>query len=122
MKVVSITIFHPPGSGHDATAMTRAEAKTDKRHDLLAVRSILFLPASNPRAIAKAREAGSDLVVLDLEDAVKPEDKSAARKAAVSAVAEPWPMAVAIRINAVGTRWHSVDLDAAARSKADFIV
>jgi citrate lyase subunit beta/citryl-CoA lyase len=102
--------------------MAQAEAKTDKRHDLLAVRSILFLPASNPRAIAKARDAGSDLVVLDLEDAVKPADKKAAREAAVRAVSEPWPVPVAIRINGAGTEWHSVDLDAVARSKADMVV
>ena len=44
--------------------------------DLFDVRSVLFLPASNPRAIAKARESAADLVVLDLEDAVKPEDKT----------------------------------------------
>lgn len=102
--------------------MPAAEAKNDKGQDLFAIRSLLFLPASNPRAIAKAREAGSDLVVLDLEDAVKPEDKVAARKAAVEAVAGEWPMPVAIRANGVGTRWHSVDLDAIARSKADFLV
>ena len=42
--------------------------------DLFEVRSVLFLPASNPRAIAKARESDADLVVLDLEDAVKPAD------------------------------------------------
>ena len=86
------------------------------------MRSILFLPASNPRAIAKAREAGADLVVLDLEDAVKPDDNAAARKAAVAAVAEPWPVPVAIRINGVGSKWHSIDLDAAARSLADAVV
>ena len=102
--------------------MTEAEAKTDRRGDLLAIRSILFLPASNPRAIAKARDAGSDLVVLDLEDAVKPEDKAAARKAAIEAVKEPWPMPVAVRINGVGSEWHSLDLDSVARSKADFVV
>ena len=102
--------------------MTRAEAKNDRSIDLFAVRSILFLPASNPRAIAKAREAGADLVVLDLEDAVKPDDKAGARKAAVEAVAERWPMPVAIRINGVGTKWHSLDLDATARSQADFVV
>ena len=102
--------------------MMQAEAKTDKSADLLAVRSLLFLPASNPRAIAKAREAGADLVVLDLEDAVKREDKTAARDAAVEAVAEPWAMPVAIRINGAGTEWHSLDLDAVARSSADFIV
>ena len=102
--------------------MMQAEAKSDGSIDLLAVRSILFLPASNPRAIAKAREAGSDLVVLDLEDAVKPADKADARKAAVEAINEAWPMPVAIRINSVGTRWHSIDLDSAARSKADLVV
>src|ERR1700757_3806074 len=111
-----------PSSGHDATAMAIAEAKNDKGSDLFAVRSLLFLPASNPRAIAKAREAGSDLVVLDLEDAVKPEDKGAARKAAVETVGQDWPMPVAIRVNGVGTRWHSLDLDAVARSRADFVV
>jgi citrate lyase subunit beta / citryl-CoA lyase len=84
--------------------------------------ALLFLPASNPRAIARARAAGSDLVVLDLEDAVKPEDKAAARDAAVEAVATAWPMPVAIRINGVGSEWHSLDLDAAARSEADLVV
>src|SRR4051794_35615201 len=122
MNVVSMSLSGLPSSGHDATAMAQAEAKTDKRSDLLAVRSILFLPASNPRAIAKAREAGSDLVVLDLEDAVKPADKASARDAALDAVAEPWPMPVAIRINGAGSEWHSLDLDVAARSNADFVV
>lgn len=102
--------------------MRRAEAKNDTNLDLFAVRSLLFLPASNPRAIAKAREAGSDMVVLDLEDAVKTDDKVAARNAAVEAVATTWSVPVAIRINGTGTRWHSLDLDAAARSKADLVV
>jgi citrate lyase beta subunit len=102
--------------------MTQAEAKNDKAADLLAVRSLLFLPASNPRAIAKAPGAGADLVVLDLEDAVKPEDKGAARAAAVEAVTTPWPMPVAIRVNGIGTEWHSLDLDAVAQSKADLAV
>jgi citrate lyase subunit beta/citryl-CoA lyase len=86
------------------------------------VRSVLFLPASNPRAIGHARESAADLVVLDLEDAVKPEDKDSARSAAVDAVAEEWPMPVAIRVNGVGTDWHSLDVDAVARSNADFAV
>jgi citrate lyase subunit beta/citryl-CoA lyase len=98
------------------------ESASDKATDLFAVRSLLFLPASNPRAIAKARNAGADLVVLDLEDAVKSEDKHAARDAAVAATAEPWPIPVAIRVNSIGSEWHSLDLDAAARSKADLVV
>lgn len=102
--------------------MGEAEGKNDKAIDLFAVRSVLFLPASNPRAIAKARESGADLVILDLEDAVKVGDKDAARDAAVEAVASGWPMPVAIRVNGVGTEWHSLDLDAVARSAADFVV
>jgi citrate lyase beta subunit len=90
--------------------------------DLFEVRSVLFLPASNPRAIAKARESAADLVVLDLEDAVKPADKAAAREAAVDAVTSDWRMPVAIRINGIGTEWHSLDLDAVARSKADVAI
>ena len=100
----------------------QAEGKNDRDADLFAVRSLLFLPASNPRAIAKARAAGSDMVILDLEDAVKPDDKKDARKAAVEAVADSWRMPVGIRINGVGTTWHSLDLDAAARSNADYVV
>jgi citrate lyase beta subunit len=102
--------------------MAVAEAKNDRGIDLFAVRSVLFLPASNPRAIAKARDGGADLVVLDLEDAVRPEDKSAARKAAVEAVASEWSVPVAIRVNGIGSQWHSLDVDAVARSKADFVV
>jgi len=89
---------------------------------LFGVRSLLFLPASNPRAIAKARASAADLVVLDLEDAVKAADKAAARDAAVEAVASAWPMPVAIRVNGVGSEWHSLDLDAVARSRADYAI
>ena len=102
--------------------MAVEKAKSDKDIDLFAVRSVLFLPASNPRAIAKARQAGADLVVLDLEDAVKPADKRSARSAALEAVASNWPVPVAIRINGIGSEWHSLDLDAVAGSNADFVV
>jgi citrate lyase beta subunit len=90
--------------------------------DLFAVRSILFLPASNPRAIARAREAGADLVVLDLEDAVKPDDKVLARAAAVDAVRQPWPMPVAIRPNHAGTAWYDEDVEAVRHSRADALI
>jgi citrate lyase subunit beta / citryl-CoA lyase len=85
-------------------------------------RALLFLPASNPRAIAHARESDADLVILDLEDAVKPEDKDTARKAALEAVAEPWPMPVAIRINGVGNEWHGPDLVAISHAPIDLVV
>jgi len=90
--------------------------------DLHSVRSALFLPASNPRAIAKARTAGADLVILDLEDAVKVDDKESARAAAIEAVAEPWPCAVAIRVNSSRSEWHGQDVVAVMHSKVPLIV
>ena len=92
------------------------------KRDLFAVRSLLFLPASNSRAIARARASAADLVVLDLEDAVKPADKDSARQAAVEAASSSWPMPLAIRINGAGTTWHSLDVDAVAGSAADLFV
>src|SRR5687768_9364426 len=90
--------------------------------DLFAVRSLLFLPASNPRAIVRAREAGADMVVLDLEDAVKPEDKLLARAAAVHAVRDPWPMPVAIRINHSSSPYYDEDVEAVRHCGADIVV
>ena len=84
--------------------------------------ALLFLPASNPRAILKARSSDADLVILDLEDAVKPADKESAREAAVAAVAERWAMPVAIRINATTSEYYAADLAAVAGSSADLIV
>lgn len=89
--------------------------------DLSLCRSLLFLPASNPRAVEKARGLGADMVVLDLEDAVKPEDKDRARAAAVEAAAAGFPGLCAIRINS-REPWHGPDLEAVAASRADLVV
>jgi citrate lyase subunit beta/citryl-CoA lyase len=86
-------------------------------------RSVLFLPASNPRAIDKARALKPDMVVLDLEDAVKPADKEEARRAAVAAAAEGFGDTVcAIRLNPVGSAWFGADAIAMRRCKADYVV
>ncbi|MEO5578810.1 MAG: CoA ester lyase [Sphingomicrobium sp.] len=90
--------------------------------DLFARPALLFLPASNPRAISKARESAADLVVLDLEDAVKSEDKDSARAAATQAVSSDWPMPVAIRVNGFGTAEHGSDLAAALGSGCDLVI
>jgi citrate lyase subunit beta/citryl-CoA lyase len=89
--------------------------------DLRLCRSLLFLPASNPRAIAKARGLAADMVILDLEDAVKPGDKDAARGLAVEAAAARFPGLCAIRINSLEP-WRSADLEAVAESRADYVV
>lgn len=86
-------------------------------------RSLLFLPASNPRAIEKARELEADLIVLDCEDAVKPDDKAAARRAAVDAVAQGFDGRPAvIRMNGHGTPDYEADIVAFHHSEAPFIV
>jgi (3S)-malyl-CoA thioesterase len=85
------------------------------------LRTALFLPASNPRAIVKARSLPLDLVILDLEDSVRDEDKATARMAAIDASAD-WPGLLAIRVNAAGTPWHAYDVAAVAASAAPLIV
>ncbi|WP_396594152.1 HpcH/HpaI aldolase/citrate lyase family protein [Brevundimonas sp. R86498] len=89
--------------------------------DLL--RSLLFLPASNPRAIEKARGLSCDLAVLDLEDAVAPEMKDAARTAAVDAIrARGFRGRVGVRVNGLTTPWGEADLAALAGLPLDWIV
>lgn len=89
----------------------------------LAPRTALFLPASNPRAVQKARGLGADLVILDLEDAVRAEDKSSARMAAVQAAAEGFGESLcAIRINGTLSPEHAYDLLAVAGSSCDYVV
>jgi len=80
------------------------------------LRSVLYMPASNPRAMAKARGLPSDAVALDLEDAVAPEAKADARAALVEeACAGGFGHRRLIgRINALSTPWGGDDLHALA--------
>ena len=77
-------------------------------------RSVLYLPASNARAIAKARTLPCDAVILDLEDAVAPEQKVAARGQAMAALLEGGfdGREVVVRVNGPGTEWGADDLRA----------
>ncbi len=89
----------------------------------LAPRTALFLPASNPRAIEKARGLDADMVILDLEDAVRPDAKDAARAAAVAAAAEGFgDRLCAIRVNGIDAAEHGADMAAVAGSACDFVV
>lgn len=91
--------------------------------ELRARRSVLFVPASNARAMEKARGLACDGVILDLEDSVAPEMKAAARDAAVAAVAAGFgDREVAIRCNGLDTPWGLDDLAAAARAGPDAVL
>ncbi|MFT3987538.1 HpcH/HpaI aldolase/citrate lyase family protein [Aestuariivirga sp.] len=70
----------------------------------------LFVPASRPERFSKADGAGADAVIADLEDAVAPQDKDAARAALVNHGAFSSPLF--IRVNAAGTPWFEDDLRA----------
>jgi len=87
-------------------------------------RSALYMPASNPRAIEKARSLPCDVVILDLEDAVAPEAKAEARDRAVATAREGGfgDRELVIRVNALGTPWAEEDMAAAATSGADAIL
>lgn len=86
-------------------------------------RSALFLPASNPRAIEKARTLAADVVILDLEDAVAPEAKMAARAAAIAAIGEGFGAREAvIRVNGLDTDWGAADLAAVRATGATVLV
>jgi citrate lyase subunit beta / citryl-CoA lyase len=87
-------------------------------------RSVLYMPASNARALEKARTIPCDALILDLEDAVAPDAKPAAREAACAAVAsgDYGPREVTIRVNGADTDWHRDDLAAACAAGPDAIV
>jgi len=87
-------------------------------------RSVLFMPGTNMRAIDKARTLPVDGVVLDLEDAVAPEAKQAARANVLAAVraAGFGPREVFIRLNGSDTPWFSDDVTAAIEAVPDSIV
>ncbi|SEI63518.1 citrate lyase subunit beta / citryl-CoA lyase [Sphingobium sp. AP50] len=86
-------------------------------------RSLLFLPASNARAIAKARTLPCDMVILDLEDAVPDDAKETARDGAIEALGEGFGGRLsAVRINVEGTPWHGVEMIAVKASGADYVV
>ena len=86
-------------------------------------RSVLYLPASNPRAIEKARGLNADAVILDLEDAVAPDAKAEARQAAVTALkAGGFGARVGVRVNGLDTPWGVDDLAALSSLAPDFVV
>jgi citrate lyase subunit beta/citryl-CoA lyase len=87
-------------------------------------RSVLYMPASNARALEKARSIPCDGLILDLEDAVAPDAKAAAREAACAAAAsgEYGAREVTIRVNGADTEWHADDLRAACDAGPDAVV
>ena len=87
-------------------------------------RSVLYMPGSNARAIEKAKSLPVDGVILDLEDAVAPDAKAAARQQVVDAVTAGGfgPREVAIRTNAISSPWFADDMTAVIQAKPDAVL
>jgi citrate lyase subunit beta / citryl-CoA lyase len=86
-------------------------------------RSVLFLPGSNPRALEKARELPADGLIFDLEDAVAPEAKEAARASVAAALNAGGygPREIILRVNSTG-EWWKADLTAASALPIDAVL
>jgi (S)-citramalyl-CoA lyase len=69
-------------------------------------RSWLFTPATRPERFAKAGPAGADVLIVDLEDAVRPEEKTIARRQLGDLLSQPFnsTAALAVRINTPNSR------------------
>jgi citrate lyase subunit beta/citryl-CoA lyase len=82
------------------------------------------MPAANERALEKAKGIASDALIFDLEDAVSPESKDAARENAVRAASSGayGKREITIRCNGLDTPWGAADIAAAAKSCASSIV
>jgi citrate lyase subunit beta/citryl-CoA lyase len=80
------------------------------------LRSALYTPGSNPKALAKLARCAADVLILDLEDAVAPDSKATAR----AAVAQALPAlraagrTVVVRVNGIGSPWCESDVAALA--------
>ena len=87
-------------------------------------RSVLYMPGSNAKALAKASTLPADALILDLEDSVALDQKIAAREQVVRAVRAGGfgGREVVIRINGPHTPWGEDDLAAAAAAKPDAIL
>jgi citrate lyase subunit beta/citryl-CoA lyase len=92
--------------------------------DIRPRRSVLYMPGSNARAVEKARALPTDGIIIDLEDAVAPDAKDAARAQVAAAVRHGGfgRREVVIRVNGPDTPWHEDDIAAAAQAGADAIL
>jgi citrate lyase subunit beta / citryl-CoA lyase len=87
-------------------------------------RSCLYIPGGNTRAVEKARDLNADTVIFDLEDAVLPEFKEAARDAVVAELQTRMhgTRETIVRINALDTPWAARDIAAIAAASPDGIL
>ncbi len=87
-------------------------------------RSVLYMPGSKDRALEKARTLAADSLILDLEDAVSPDEKASARDKVVAALKAGGfgKRELVVRINGLDTPWGLDDLKAVAAAGPDAVL
>jgi len=86
-------------------------------------RAALYMPASNTRALEKAKSLSVDVMMFDLEDSVAPDVKEQARANLVEALAFDYGgREIAARVNGIGTPWFDADIKAAVAAGPAAIV
>jgi citrate lyase subunit beta/citryl-CoA lyase len=88
------------------------------------MRSLLFVPGSSAKMMAKAAASGADVIIFDLEDAVHPDAKPAARRLVAETLAERAGGGPAryVRVNALDSAWCAGDLEAVLPARPDGIM
>lgn len=87
-------------------------------------RSVLYIPASRPRAVQKAKTLSIDAIIFDLEDAVAPDEKTSARASLVQTLKDGGfgPRQQIVRINGFDTDWGAADLSEIAEASPQAIL
>jgi citrate lyase subunit beta / citryl-CoA lyase len=88
------------------------------------MRSLLFVPGNSAKMMAKAAASGADIIILDLEDAVHPDSKQAARQLVAETLANRAGEAPThyVRVNALDSAWCLRDLEAVIPARPDGIM
>ncbi|MBR3486812.1 MAG: CoA ester lyase [Clostridia bacterium] len=87
-------------------------------------RSMLFLPGNNPNMMINGADLGADSIILDLEDAVSPDEKDTARFLVRNAIADMGfaGVEITVRINSIDTAYWKQDLEAIIPLRPDLIM
>lgn len=88
------------------------------------LRSVLYMPGNNTRAMEKAQTLGADAIIMDLEDSVAPEEKQLARQNIVTALSEYdyGERLIVVRTNGLDTQYFADDIQVIATSGADAVL
>lgn len=90
--------------------------------DLKSARSFLFVPGDRPERFAKAAASGAHAIIIDLEDAVSPEDKPDARFNIIKYLNAAEGGNILVRINDAESAFYEGDLDVAQHPKLSGVI